>query len=76
MSDVLLIVALRTDQPDVERRLRTIVAAAQPIDIQTEACAHAQPVSELTAGDLDRLAAIIGWDAVDRLNVGAVAAGT
>lgn len=74
MTDVLLIVALKTDQPNIERRLKTILAAAEPVDplCHTEPVAWANLVDDLVAADLDALAALVGWDAVSRLRVGAV----
>lgn len=67
---VLLIVAMKTDQPNIERRLRTILAASEPINLDTEPVAWAKPVDELVAADLDALASLVGWDAVSRLRVG------
>jgi hypothetical protein len=73
--DALLVVALKTDQPNIERRLRTILAAAEATQPDSETVVWARPVDELVAVDLDALAAIVGWDAVSRLRVGDVAAG-
>ena len=72
---VLLVVALKTDQPNIERRLKTILAAAEPIAVDTEPVAWANDVNDLVAADLDALASLVGWDAVSRLRVGDVAAG-
>ena len=74
-ASVLLLVALKTDQPNIERRLRTILAAAEPVNPDTEAVAWAKPVEELAAADLDALAVLVGWEAVSRLRVGDVVAG-
>lgn len=71
--DALLIVALKTDQPNIERRLRTILAATEPLEPDTEPVAWAKALDELVASDLDALAALVGWQAVERLRVGAVA---
>jgi hypothetical protein len=74
VADVLLVVALKTDQPNIERRLKTILAAGEPVDplCHTEPVAWANSVDDLVAADLDALAALVGWDAVSRLRVGAV----
>jgi len=71
----LLLVAVKTDQPNIERRLRTILAASEPVEPDTEPVAWAKPINELVAADLDALASLVGWDAVSRLRVGDVAAG-
>ena len=75
MTDVLLIVALKTDQPHIKRRLDAILAASEPVQPDTEPVAWAKPVDELIAADLDALAALTGWKAVERLRVGDVTAG-
>jgi hypothetical protein len=68
----LVLVALRSDDKHAKRRLDTILAAAASYDdpADTESFVTAKPVSELVASDLDRLAAIIGWDGVRGLNLG------
>jgi hypothetical protein len=71
----LLLVALKTDQPNIERRLKTILATDEPINPDTEPCVWAKPVVELVAADLDALSVLLGWEAVSRLRVGEVAAG-
>ena len=77
VPDVLLLVALRTDQRDIARRARTILALAEPQEPHGgEASVWAKPVEELVAADLDALAYWIGWDAVSRLRVGQVAVGS
>jgi hypothetical protein len=67
----LVVVALRTDDEHAQRRLSTILAAASSYEVppDTEATVVARPVGELVASDLDRLASIIGWDCVHRLNL-------
>jgi hypothetical protein len=72
---VLLVVALKTDQPNIERRLKTILAGAEPINVDTEPVAWANDVNDLVAADLDALASLVGRDAVSRLRVGDVASG-
>lgn len=75
MNDpVLLVVAVKTDQPNVARRLRAILAGAEPVEPDTEPVAWARNVDELVAADLDALASLVGWDAVARLRVGDVVA--
>lgn len=71
-DDVLLLVAVRTDQHNIKRRMEMILAGADPSQPGSNAEVFAKPVDELVAQDLDRLAAIIGWPAVRRLNVGDV----
>jgi len=73
-DEILLLVALKTDQANIQRRLTTILAAAEPAVVDSEAHVWAKPVGELVAADLDALAAIVGWDAVSRLRVGDVVA--
>lgn len=75
MTEALLIVALKTDQPNIERRLRTILAAAEPIDRDPDgnAIAVAIDLNELVADHADALATLAGWDAVSQLRVGQVA---
>lgn len=75
LNDVLLIVVLKTDQPLIKRRLDMILAAAEPTQPDTEPCVWAKATHELVAADLDALAALIGWEAVERLRVGAASAG-
>lgn len=75
MGEVLLLVALKTDQPNIERRLKTILAASEPFAPDTEPHAWAKPVNELVAADFDALSVLLGWDAVSRLRVGGVAGG-
>lgn len=72
MTDSLLIVAIKTDQPDIARRMTTILAAAQPVEGDTQPVAWAKAVDDLVAADLDALAALVGWEAVSRLRVGDV----
>ena len=74
MAESLLIVAIKTDQRDIARRLKVILAVAEPQELrdppETSPCAWAKTLDELTAADLDALAGLIGWDAVGRLNLG------
>jgi hypothetical protein len=69
----LVIVALRTDDEHIKRRLDTILACAASYENppDTSPCVFAMPVGELVASDLDRLAEFIGWDGVRGLNLGA-----
>lgn len=68
----LVVVALRTDDEHARRRLDTILAAAASYDDPPDTAPYvlAKGVNELVASDLDRLAAMIGWDAVRGLNLG------
>lgn len=63
-EEALVIVALRCDQRNIKRRLDTILAATDPVGA---AEVIANSVEGLVAKDLDQLAAIIGWPAVQRL---------
>lgn len=71
MPDGLLIVAIKTDQPNIKRRMETILAAAAPVQDppNTEAQVYAKPVEELRAADLACLAHFVGGDGIDRLNI-------
>lgn len=65
MTQVLLLVAVRTDQPDIKRRIEMILAGAQSVaPLQPPAQVRAADVDELTANDLHRLAAVFGERAV------------
>jgi hypothetical protein len=73
-EQVLLVVAIRTDNEQVKRRMETILAAATTYEVppDTEPASFAKPVTELTANDADHLAHFIGRDGFSRLNVGDV----
>jgi hypothetical protein len=68
----LVLVALRTDDKHVQRRLETILSIAASYDEppDTTPSVWAKPVGELVANDVDRLASFIGWSQVDDLNLG------
>ncbi len=86
MSDpFLVVVALRAYEQEVAEKIQAILRAAKPVDDPPETEGHVwyrrvrlysseapdtAQEGELTVADLDRLAAIIGWEAVERLNVG------
>lgn len=74
----LIVVAIRADHADVQRRLQLILAAATTYDRppDTAACVFGKAVSELVASDLDHLAYFVGWECVRRLNVGDVVSET
>lgn len=74
MSTVLLIVAFKTDQPNIKQHLHTILTQAAPTNQDTEPQVWAKPVEDLVADDHDALTALLGWDAVSRLRVGDVVA--
>lgn len=76
-SAALVVVAIRTTDPHIRRRLETILAAAATYDEppNTEPCVFAKAVDELTASDADHLAYFIGWDGFRGLNVGDAVAG-
>lgn len=70
MSDVLLLVAIKTDQPDIARRITTILTASQPIEQTGDPCAWAKNVEELTADDRAALGALFHPADLERLNIG------
>lgn len=73
--DVLLLVAVKTDQANIQRRMNTILAAAEPSydPPDTTAQVFARGVEELSANDLSRLVPFFGWYGVHALNVGVLA---
>lgn len=75
---VLLLVAVRTDSEQVQRRIETILAVASTYETppNTTASVYARPVTELTATDADHLAYFIGREGLRGLNVGDVVAGS
>ena len=75
-KEVLLLVAIKTDQPNIANRLRTILASSQAFTPDSEAHAFAKPVDELTAHDHDALTALLGESAVEGLRIGSVVATT
>lgn len=73
MSDVLLIVGVRTDAPGIANRIQGALELARPVgDTAGQPFAWARPIDELTAADLDRLAGLVGWDVIERMNIGGV----
>lgn len=70
----LLIVALRTDQPDIQRRIAVILNASRPSHDppETDPVVYFKPEDELVAADLDHLAHFVGMAAVERIGVGRV----
>ncbi len=75
-AHTLLVVAIRTDNAQIQRRMETILAAASTYEVppDTTASVYAKPVGALTASDADHLAHFIGWDGFRGLNVGDVVA--
>jgi hypothetical protein len=73
-EDVLLLVAIKTDQPNIKRRLEMILAAAHPVQDppDTTAQVYAKSVGELTANDWQALARWFGPAGVRDLNIGDV----
>ena len=75
--EFLLVLALKVDATRLEPTVKaTLGAAVDPLVRYTDSEAHvyAKQVDDLVAADLDALAALIGWDAVQRLRVGDVVA--
>lgn len=74
-QDVLLLVAVKTDQANIQRRLSTILAAAEPTQDPPDTVAQVDvtPVEKLSANDLSHLGHFFGWNGVHALNVGALA---
>jgi hypothetical protein len=71
----LLVIACRVDNADeIRKRVETVLAVAATYDRppDTTPVAWAKPLSELVASDLDLLAALVGWRAVEDLNAGFV----
>lgn len=81
----LVLVALRAEEHEVAEKIQAILKTAAPTADPPDTEAHVwyrwvrlssgteTPIAEaheLSVADLDRLAAIIGWEAVERLNVG------
>lgn len=72
-QEFLLVLALKVDATRLEPTVKaTLGAAVDPLVRYTDSEAHvyAKQVDDLVAADLDALAALIGWDAVQRLRVG------
>jgi hypothetical protein len=71
-DNALVIVALRTTDRHIQRRLETALSIAATYDTppNTAPCVFAKPVGELVASDLDRLAEFMGWPAIRDLNLG------
>jgi hypothetical protein len=59
-GDQLLVVALRTDGHDLQRRLGQVLAVAQPQVVRGQPLAWAKPVAELTEADALLLAGMFG----------------
>lgn len=69
MSDepTILIVAIRTDQPNIRRRIQLILAAAQPVGMTVHAEVFAKPWSEFNQGEDDALRGLFCRAAFRRL---------
>jgi hypothetical protein len=70
--DQLLVVVFKTDQVSVQRRLATILAAAEPSDTSTaytQAVVVAFPIGEVSQADLDALGVLVTPDAVAELRI-------
>lgn len=72
MADVLLLVATQTDQPDIEARIRTILAASRPNYPDTAPVVFAKPIEELTATDHAALVTLFTEQCVQELRIGSV----
>jgi hypothetical protein len=75
VDDVLLLVAVRTDQPSIAERLATVLAVARPYELRGDPVAYAKPVAELTQTDRDALRRLFDPADVDRLRLDEGAAG-
>jgi hypothetical protein len=71
MTATLLVVALKTDQVDIAKRLTEILGEAKPVEDlgATVPCAWAKPCNQVTALELAAIACLIGDEAAERLNV-------
>lgn len=73
MTDVIVLIGVRTDAPGIAPRIQAALELARPTgDPAGQPFAWAKAVDELTAEDVDRIAAIAGWDVVDRLGIARV----
>lgn len=75
----LLLVAVNTDQPEIQRRLEMILAACWSIksvgtaEVLALELGHSSPaLNALTASAYEHLAAVFGEEAMQRLNVGSL----
>lgn len=78
-SEALMIVLLRTDQPNAQRRLNTILAAMEPVGEQLNAevfafdLGHTEPAPHaLTANAYEHLRELFGQETLDRLQLGSL----
>lgn len=69
----LTFLVFRDSSKNVSKRLQAALSGNSSHPAATEAYCVSFALEDLNASVLDRLAALIGWEAVDRLNVGAVA---
>jgi hypothetical protein len=65
--EAIVIVALKTDQPNIQRRLQLILAAAEPIDTRTEPQVFAKSFEDFSQGEQDALYGLFPTAAVHRL---------
>jgi hypothetical protein len=79
--EALLLVAIKTDQPNIQRRLEIILAASAPVgemppaEVWAFELGHEEPAPHaLTANAYEALVALIGQDGVDRLQIGSLCA--
>lgn len=70
----LLLVAIRTNDENIKRRMELVLAVADTFEADTCPSVYAKPVSDLVADDADHLAHFIGWDGLRGLNIGDVVA--
>lgn len=74
MGDQLLLVAVRTDQPEIHRRIQIILNACQPVEPRGAPVAWAKDVDELDDTDVGALRALLHEDDLRRLEIPAILA--
>lgn len=65
--DVLVVVAFRSNQPDIARRVQAVLALAPQAD--SAPCVYGQQLDRLAAADYDHLAHFMGHQGVEALNI-------
>lgn len=72
MTESLLLVAIKTDQPNIANRLKIILAASQAFTPDSDAAAFAKPVGEITAAEYEALETLIGEKPAEGLRIGSL----
>lgn len=69
-TDTLVVVAFRSDQNDIARRVHAVLALAPMAD--SAPCVYGEQVDRLTANDYERLVHFMGREGVEAFNIGSV----